>query len=275
MLKSPIYLVPYDFSEVSEKASRLAIDLAHANNGSVMLIHVVSKRSEKHDAHNKFKELAEKLEEKDIAVMSSRVLVGDLFEDIGKAGELLSPELIVMGTHGAHGLQKVFGSNAIKMISNSSSPFLITQGKKTVEKIKTIVMPFSFNKNSIQITKFAGSIAKRFDATIHLLGYHDKDEWLEKHMKANQNIVRQHLDEIGVKYEIANISSAKNYNNELLAYARNVDADLLAAGYFQEGIITNPKSFIQFMIENELHLPLLTVNAEDLFVANKYFMFHA
>jgi len=275
MLKAPIYIVPYDFTEVSEKATRLALDLAHANEGEVMLIHVVKKHNEKDDAQNKFKALAPTLDEKDLKVMSSRVLVGDVFEDIGKAGELLSPELIVMGTHGAQGFQKVFGSNAIKMISNSSSPFLITQGKKTVDKIKTIVMPFSFDKNTIQITKFAASMAKRFNATVHLVGYHDEDEWLEKHMKSNQNIVKNHFDEKGVNYEIANIAIGNNYNNELLAYAKKVDADLLAAGYFQEGIITNPKSFIQFMIENELNLPLLTVNAEDLFVSKGHFMFNA
>ena len=52
--------------------------------------------------------------------------------------------------------------------------------------------------------------------------------------------------------------------------AAEVDADLMAAGYYKDGIITNPNSFIQAMIENELHLPLLTVNAEGLTVSGSH-----
>ena len=38
------------------------------------------------------------------------------------------------------------------------------------------------------------------------------------------------------------------YEKELMKYAESVDADMMAAGYFQDGIITNPNSFIQSMI---------------------------
>ena len=150
------------------------------------------------------------------------------------------------------------------MISHSSTPLMITQGKKTVDKINSIVMPFSFEKKTIQITNLATSIAKKFNATIHLVGYHDTDEWLEKNMVNNQKIIRQHLQENGIEHVIANIPAGSDYIEELMKYAQEVDADLMAAGYYQEGIITNPNSFIQSMIENELHLPLLTVNAEEL-----------
>ena len=47
MQNSPIYLIPFDFTPVSESAMRLGLDLAIANNGSVMLLHVVKKHSDK------------------------------------------------------------------------------------------------------------------------------------------------------------------------------------------------------------------------------------
>lgn len=47
MENSPIYLIPFDFTPVSSSAMRLGLDLAIANNGSVMLLHVVNKQSEK------------------------------------------------------------------------------------------------------------------------------------------------------------------------------------------------------------------------------------
>lgn len=264
MQNSPVYLIPYDFTPVSESALRLGLDLAIANEGEVMLLHVIKKHSEKREAKKNFREALNKLPESDSKLIKTRVLIGDIFDDIAKAAEIIDAALIVMGTHGARGFQKIFGSNAVKMISHSSTPLMITQGKKTVEKINAIVMPFSFEKKTIQITSLATSIAVKFNATIHLVGYHDKDEWLEKNMKNNQRIIRQHLQENNVEHVIANIPAGKDYIEELMKYAQGVDADLMAAGYYQDGIITNPNSFIQSMIENELHLPLLTVNAEEL-----------
>lgn len=267
MEQAPLYLIPYDFSSVSESALRLGLDLAIANKGKVMLLHVVKKNAEKSEAKANFKTVISKLKPNEQELTSTKVLVGDLFSDIAKAGELLDVTMIVMGTHGARGFQKIFGSHAVRMISSTDCPFLITQGKKEIDRLKTIVMPFSFEKKTIQIATFASKMAKQFNATVHLVGYHDKDEWLEKHMKQNQSLVKTHLEGNGVKCVIANIEIGSNYEKELMKYAASVDADIMAAGYFEGGIITNPNSFIQSMIENELNLPLLTVNAEDLTVS--------
>jgi len=267
MTQEPLYLIPYDFSHVSEAALRLGLDLAEANKGKVLLLHVVKKATEKSDAKTKFKSLVSKLTSKEQDLTNSKVLIGDIFDDIAKASELLDVTLIVMGTNGAKGFQKIFGSHAVKMISSSACPFLITQGKKEIDKLKTIVMPFSFEKKTIQIASFASKIAKQFNATVHLVGHHDKDEWLEKHMKQNQMLVKTHLEGNGVSCVIANIEIGSDYEKELMKYAESVDADIMAAGYFQDGIITNPNSFIQSMIENKLNLPLLTVNAEELTVS--------
>lgn len=273
MSTQPLYLVPFDFTPVSESALQLAIDLAEANSGSVYLLHVVGKSSEKEEARVKFREVLGTVKEEHRDLVTTNVIVGDIFEDVGKAGDILKAALIVMGTHGAKGMQKVFGSHAVKMISNSSSPFLITQGKKTVDKIKSIVMPFSFAKESIQIVTFAASIAQKFNAKIHLVGYHDKDQWLKRKTQSNQLVVRKHLTDNEVAHEIVNLPKVDSYEKELLAYAASVDADVIAASYFKEGILPNPNSFIQLIIENELQVPVLTVNAEELSVINSNFSF--
>lgn len=273
MFKHPLYLVPHDFSEISNSATRLALDLAEANNGSVYLLHIVGKDSEKMEARQTFTSLVSEMSEEDQKRITTKVLTGDLFEDMGKAGDLLKASLIVMGTHGATGMQKFFGSNAIKMISNTSSPFLITQGKKKVEKINTIVMPFSFAKESIQITSFAASMAKKFNAKIHLVGYHDSDQWLEHKTQSNQLVVRRHLSDQGVEHEIVNLELKDSYQEELLAYSKSVDADIIAAAYFKEGILPSPNSFIQMMLENDEQIPVLTVNAAELSSINSNFTF--
>jgi nucleotide-binding universal stress UspA family protein len=273
MFKHPLYLVPFDFTPVSESALRLALDLAEANDGSVYLLHIVSKNSEKLDARNKFKETVDGLTSIEQSRLTTNVIEGDLYEDMGKAGDLLKASLIVMGTHGAKGMQKVFGSHAVKMISNSGTPFMITQGKKSIDKINTIVMPFSFAKESIQISTFAGRIAQKFKAKIHLVACHDKDQWIEHKTQSNQLVVRKHFSSNGIECEIVNLPGTESYEKELLDYSNGVDADIIAAAYYKEGILPSPNSFIQAMIENELQVPLLTVNAEELSVINSNYSF--
>lgn len=273
MFKHPVYLVPHDFSEVSKSATRLALDLAEANDGSAYLLHIVGRDSERIEARQTFKAMVSEMSKEDQSRVTTKVLVGDIFEDVGQAGDILKTALIVMGTHGAKGMQKFFGSRAVKMISSSSSPFLITQGKKKVEKINTIVMPFNFAKESLQIITFASSMAKKFNAEIHLVGYHESDQWVEHKVQSNLLVARRHLTDNNIAHQIVNLDGNDSYEKELMKYAKEVDADIIAAAYFKEGILPNPNSFIQMMIENEEQIPLLTVNAAELSVINSNFTF--
>lgn len=267
-MKSPIYLVPFDFSEVSKSALKLGIDLAEYNNGSVMMIHIVSKKSEKAGAREKFTEIKNQLSEQHKALVTTKVLVGDIYEDIAKASEILNATMIVMGTHGAKGFQKLFGSHALRLVSTTATPFMITQGGKEIDKMKNIVMPFYFEKESIQIASFAASVAKQFNSTIHLVGFHDKDEWLEGHTRTNQLVVRKYFTDSDVAHEIVNLPKEKSYEKELIQYAVKVDADLIAVAYFNDSLIPTMNSFVQELLENDFKIPVLTVNAEDLTVTS-------
>ncbi len=84
MFKHPLYLVPHDFSEISNSAARLALDLAEANDGSAYLLHIVSKDSEKAEARRTFDNLVSELSSEDQGRLSTKVIVGDLFEDVVK-----------------------------------------------------------------------------------------------------------------------------------------------------------------------------------------------
>lgn len=274
MFKQPLYLVPFDFSEVSNKSLNLSIELAKINDGSVYLLHVSKKDSDKSAAKNKFEELEKNLTEEQQALVSTKVITGNLYDDIGKAGEILKATMIIMGTHGAQGLQKIFGSNALKIVNHSSTPLLILQDDSNLDKIKTIVMPFSFDKESIQIAKFAGSIAKQFKAKIHLVGIKSKDEFLATKAKTNQLIVRDLLAKNAVDFEVVALPQKESFELELIKYAKDVDADIIsAAHYTRKGGMPTLKNFVQQLIENEHGIPFLTVNAEEISAKNSQYSF--
>ncbi len=267
-MQKPIYLVPCDFTPKFEGALRLGIDLAEYNKGSVMTIHIVSKKSDKIEAKQKLKKVLASLKDEERQLVDYRVLVGDIYDDIAKAAEVLNVALIVMGTHGARGMQKLMGSHALKLVNSTSSPFMITQGIKYIDKMKTIVYPFSHEKESIQITSFAANIAKQFNSTIHLVGYHDKDSTIESKMKSNQSILKHYFADHKVEYVVANIDKSKDFDEELIRYAKEIDADLIAATFFSSSLFKGMSGFLQSLIENEYDIPVLTVNAEELGISS-------
>jgi nucleotide-binding universal stress UspA family protein len=143
-MKPPIYLVPCDFTPRFNSALRLGIDLAEYNKGSVVVIHLVSKKADKAEAEQKMKKALGDLKSPEKELVESRVLVGEIYEDIARAAEILDAAVIVMSTHGATGLQKIRGSHALRMVDKSSVPFMITQGTKHVDKMKKILMKENF-----------------------------------------------------------------------------------------------------------------------------------
>jgi nucleotide-binding universal stress UspA family protein len=258
-------MVPYDFTETSESALDLAMDLARSNNGSVFLLHVVNDRKDKPKVRHQFKSLISKMPEADQKLVSANVINGTgIYDEIGKASDLLRPSLIVLGTKGAKGLQKILGSHVEKIISYSYSPVLVTQGKKKVDRIKNIVMPFNFSKESLQVTTFAGSMAQKFDAKMHLVAEHEGTEIYEEKVVNNQSIVKNFMSDNGVACEIADLPKKKSYGKELMQYAGDVEADMIAITYTNDHFLNTSNHFIQNIIENDLNIPVLTVNSEEL-----------
>lgn len=267
-MKAPIYLVPCDFTPLFNNALRLGIDLAKYNNGSVVVIHLVAKKADKTEAEQKMKKALAEIKDAEKELVASRVLVGEIYEDIARASEILDAAVIVMSTHGAKGLQKIRGSHALRMVDKSSVPFMITQGTRNVEKMKQILMTFCDQKESLQIAQSTAVIAKQFNSTVHLVGYLDKNEQSRAKTKTHHKILHKFFTEQGIQVESHNIESKEDYEKSLFQYAKEVDADLFAAAFFNTTIISGINSFVQTLIENVDDIPVLTINAEELGISS-------
>ena len=267
-----LYLVPYDFTPVTEDAMNYALQLARVSGGKVLLAHIVKNEEDILTAELKLEKVLKNLSDSDELLTSYKVLDGNIFEDLDKIGDLTGASVIVMGTHGVSGFQKLFGSNALKVVSSSSIPFIITQEDQKVDKIENIVLPFSFAKESVQVTQFVSSLAEKYNATIHLVGYRDKDEWLLRDMKTNQAVMRKHLTQNKVKHDIITLPGKESYEVELMQYVKDSGADLIAAAYFSQGIKSIFHSFLQAMITNEHKIPVITINAPDVMSVSGSFL---
>ncbi len=266
------YLVPIDFSETSNKAIDAAYQLASKNDGEVVVLHVASDRNSTIEANLLLEKSLSKLSDEQKEIVRSKVIIGEPFLDIGKVADILDAELIVMGTKGAFGAQKIFGSHAEKIIYNTSQPFLVVLSPK-IEKINIIVVPLTDDKESVQILKYAARIAKDFVAEIHLVTDEDPEVSEERNVKINYMIADKYLNELGVEHRLIKFYKEESFENQIIMYSKEIDADIIAATYYKTGIFPLPNSFIQKLIENQFDIPVLTVNSDETFDVRSQYSF--
>lgn len=256
------YLVLFDFTKSTEDAFDYARVMVKQGGGEIFLIHMVDEEEELESANRRLETFVLGRSVADKACIHYRAVVGNIYTDLTALAESFDASAIVVGIENRTGIQKAFGTNALKMVADSHIPFIITpEGGKT--KISSIVMPFNFRRKSLQITQFATAIAKKFDATIHLVGNKDSEADLAKEMELNAVIVHNHLEEEGVPHDIITLSDQEPFHNAVLNYAESIDADLIAAAYFDDSFFSIFNTFVDELIENKSRIPVITVNGPE------------
>jgi nucleotide-binding universal stress UspA family protein len=141
-------LYPTDFSECANEAQAVAVDLARKLDADLVLVQVlveaplysegfISRRQVQtvYDAQRKWSEdtleaLAERLRQSGIKT-SCRVQAGAPHEEIVRTAEEEHADMIVMGTHGRGGLNRmILGSVAERVIRLAPCPVLTVRQSK-------------------------------------------------------------------------------------------------------------------------------------------------
>jgi len=226
MSTKPI-LVPTDFTEVAHTAINHAVELAKTINTSVVILHVVKGESEISVANDKLEDelkLAKSIEG-DVEV-SKLVKVGNIFDDIGDAADEVNASLIVMGTHGASGWQRITGSNALKVITNSKVPFVVVQKQVMKESgYDCIIAPLDLHNETKQKLEIVADMAKYFDSEVHIVTPKETDEFLIHKLNGNIAWAKKYLTERGIR-STTHISKKKgDFVEQMLEVANEVDAD--------------------------------------------------
>ncbi|HFQ89542.1 MAG TPA: universal stress protein [Desulfobulbus sp.] len=134
-------VVPVDFTSIMDKVVDYATSVADKLGAHVTFFHVVND-FQGYDmllVHPSFGEMTKELREKseqrmaDLvqdykhlkAGVSGKVVVGDAAEEIIKFAEQEKADMIIIGTHGVKGLEKILmGSTAEKVVKKAPCPVL-------------------------------------------------------------------------------------------------------------------------------------------------------
>ncbi len=257
-----IYLVLYDFTEVGDAALNYAINLSSNVVNEIRLVHLVSNKNDIVSATAKLDAIIAKTEKSSNTEITSLVQVGSIFEDIAKIVKQIKANLIIMGTHGAKGFQKVFGSFAIKVITSSDVPFFVIQKDTKAKAVKKIIVPIDLMKESLQIVNIAGDIANMYEAEIFLVAEKHDDVLLSQRIKNRILIVRKQYEERNIKCNIELISGSGSYSSKIMTYAKDNEIDLIAIAYHSSSLFPQFDTFAQTLITNKELLPCVILNSK-------------
>ena len=256
---SATIIIPIDFTDASRKATEFGIGLSAELNAKLSFVHIIEDEDQRLGATSKLSAFVSSLTLNSIE-SEQIILKGKFLEDIGKIAEAQNADLVVMGTHGANVLQKVFGSYALRVVENSKKPLFIVQENSEYRDIKTIVMTIDMDTESVQIVRHAAHLAKQFDAKVHLVGGKHTDSNLKADVNTNMILCSNKLREEGVDFEF-HFLERKNFDDHLIEFCREIDADLIAATHYESTFYAFSDKFVQHLIMNELHIPILTIES--------------
>jgi len=264
-MKTKTFIVPHDFTPVADIALEHAIATAKPLDATIFILHVVPKEKNIVEAEEKLSEVIKAHSTAGVQLIPY-VRLGSIFEEIGDFAAEHHAELIFMGTHGATGWQHVTGSHALKVVTNSSVPFIIVQDKGIKSTgYDDIVVPMDLNKETKQKLAIVADLATYLKSRVHVITPNETDEFLQHKVQANIQFAEKFFKDRGIEMT-ATVVSGSGFDKEVVKHAVNIDADLIAImNLHRGGILTSlGTNYEQYIITNDAKIPALIVNPIDL-----------
>src|SRR4030065_2035444 len=184
-----LIVVPWDFTPVAEHALAHAAKISRMVRDEVCLLHIVDKGiKEKEEGEKKvlLRHVADESSKKYNMPIGAEISKGSIFTAIAEFVNEKSASLVVMGTHGMKGMQKLTGSWALKVMIKSKIPFIVVQDPPAdQERYHNIVFPVDFRRENKEKTQMAIYMGKYFDSKVHILVTTSTDMSLIKKIKIN------------------------------------------------------------------------------------------
>jgi nucleotide-binding universal stress UspA family protein len=274
-------LVPIGFSEQSIVALIQALNLAKIKNSEVVLLSVIREQSaiqslfldDKSDelkvmVKEKLDSIALKYAKKYAIDVDTMVAKGKIYEQINKVSEMISADLIVMGTNGSQGRSsKVIGSNAEKVVRLSKCPVITIKGKDHRDGCENIILPIDLESETKQKVTYALEYARYWNATIRVVSVDlgiSKD--VREKLSRNVTQVRDFIIKAGVKCtaELIEAKNKQTLGDFVFNYQKLFDADLVMIMTSTEELsFSNNISDTARYIINHSEIPVMSIRPKE------------
>ncbi|MBI5218876.1 MAG: universal stress protein [Bacteroidia bacterium] len=262
-------LVPWDFTEVTENALLHAINVAKKLDNDITLLHIVDKggllKNKSKKVHetiastNKLNVLSSDYSTKYGVKINSIVIEGSIFTTISDVAWLLNVSMVVMGTHGMKGMQKVTGSWAMKVISGTNLPFLVVQAPPSRSELRNIIFPVDETRDSLEKLTWARFLQKCCDAKMRIVKQHFAGG---TKVSSNIAVVTKFFAKYSIPFDIYEPSKKKEFTEAVIGYSHKIEADIILIMIKKDIHITDYIMGMdeQNIIFNEHKIPVMCIN---------------
>jgi len=274
-----VIVVTWDFTHVSEYALAHAVKIAYIMRYEIKLLHIVNPgvpSEQMEDARRKMAQVCTDTLRRDGIICKVVVKEGNLLNAISNYATQSNTQLVVMGTHGRKGTQKLFGSKALKVITGSNVPFIVVKSKPRENlKISNVVFPIDFRSENKEKLQWAIYIGKNFQSKVHLFKYPVNDSDLQKKVNTNLNFAIRFLKQNDIEYEIQTASSKGAFSKTTIRFAEKINADLIIV------MTTKHITILDYMfgadeqeiIDNSAKIPVMCVNPHSGFAGKGQYLY--
>jgi len=272
-----LIVVPWDFSHVAENALAHAVKIGRMVANEICLLHIVDNGINPKELAEKtslLKKLVEENKNKYSFPIVYHISKGSIFTSIAEYVNENEASLVVMGTHGMIGMQKLTGSWALKVIVKSKVPFIVVQDPPAdQERYHNIVFPVDFRAENKEKIKMAIFMGKYFESKIHMLVSVSTDKAILKKTKINLNFAVKYLIQNNIEYEIHDMPKG-SVADQTIEFAQKMNADLILI------VTTKNITFADYVlgaseqqiIANSSKIPVICVNPKASFASVGQFM---
>lgn len=274
------FLVAVDFSNCSVNALMHAAQLANFTNSRIEMIWVNNPKKTKvnvaesestgliNEMNIQFKHLADEIVAKYPGLKVDYLIrEGKVYKEIGLQAEESKSQIIVVGTHGRAGLEKLWmGSNVYRIDSTAPCPVLtVRAGAPISEHLKTIILPIDSTVETREKVTITAEIAHSSHAKVIVLKLYSTD-LIE--VRDSVDIYAQQVFDFLLEEELEaemDEAEAKNLTVTTIEYAKKVNANLIVIMTEQEKKVTNflLGNFANQMM-NTSPIPVLSVRPHEL-----------
>jgi nucleotide-binding universal stress UspA family protein len=276
MIELPRILCAVDFSDFSRRALDQALSVARSHGSTVTVLHVIAPAPaavasnyyfgaetppplllSMMDRETATRELERLVNTESIPGVKVETLVAESFEvhrEILAQAARLHPNLLVLGTHGRSGFERLFlGSTAEKVLRKASCPVMTVPPNAPDAMVsgpvpfRQIVCGIDFSRSSRAALDYAMALAREDRAAlavVHVIDTHpmyvdfappaaiDLHAWTEQASAGLHELVPQKVRATCNVTEV--VREGKPYR-EILEMARELDADLIVLGVHGRG----------------------------------------
>ena len=269
-------LVPTDFSDHALYALKVAASIAKKINAEIKLIHAFNIPTAEYvedyyyeEYYNEIKAQAEKklntLADMDILKgieISKHFVTNVLMWELVTDNKYKDVNLIVIGSHGESGFNKVFiGSNTEKIVRLADSPVLTIKNEDVDFNIKTMVFASDFYGDSYAVFEKIKFFADLYKAHIHLLKVITPKDF--EPMPVSNKLMEDFVKKFELSNFTINIYNAFSVEKGITDFSDEINVDLIAIEtHGRTGIAHLINGSLAEDVASHIDRPVLSVKME-------------